>query len=439
MQGNFSQVVCGMQIIDKGAEAKLVQTLAEIKEAAEGWQGVVFSFASLLEQYRNDYQIKIALNMLKDVLKNEEVTVFLCADRTTMLLCQHTQKQLVEKAVFQLRYLFMDDPLAYTPDGEENPAFCQIYPLDTQFEGFSAIARGKMLGGVRAKQAAAPTAQQAAAPAAPGSPKPQGESLLKQVTRQIVGASSKFFTASNLATIERDLANADLSTVVRRQPVCAAIPDMMVRRVFDELYINIAHLRQILHVDADLLSNRWLFKYLTELLDQRMLKMLRHDPMRYLELPVSLNLNIRTLMSDAFLEFDEFVKPSVKVSVVIEIQISDVFEDMRAFHLARDTVQKLGYRICLDGLSDLSFAQVDRDRLGFDLVKLQWNADMPSDVQSGENRRIYEAVKAAGANRVILTRCDNRKAVDYGQAMGVSLFQGRYLDKLMNPMSKVEN
>ena len=421
-----------MQVVDKGAEAKLVQTLAELKESPAGWDGVVFAFSSLMEQYRNDYQIKIALNMLKDVLKNENVTVYLCADRTTVLLCSNTPKQLIDKAIFQLRYLFMDDPLAYTADGEENAAFCQSYPLAKQFDAFSAIARGKMLGGMRPKTAGATP------PTVAPAPKQQSESLLKQVTRQIVGAS-KFFTASNLATIERDLGNADLSTVVRRQPVCAAIPDMMVRRVFDELYINIAHLRQILHVDADLLSNRWLFKYLTELLDQRMLKMLRHDPMRYLELPVSMNLNIRTLMSDAFLEFDEFVKPSVKVSVVIEIQVADVFEDMRAFHMARDTVQKLGYRICLDGLSDLSFPQVDRDRLGFDLVKLQWNADMPSDVQSGENRRIYETVKAAGANRVILTRCDNRKAVDYGQAMGISLFQGRYLDKLMNPMSKVEN
>lgn len=424
-----------MQVIDKGAEAKLVQTLADVKEAPANWQGVVFSLSSLMEQYRNDYQIKIAVNMLKDVLKNEQVTVFLCADRTTVLLCNGTPKHLLDKAIFQLRYLFMDDPLAYTADGEENPAFCQNYPLSTQFDAFAAIARGKMLGGVRPKTtpAAAPASD---APVA----RPQGESLLKQVTRQIASASPlKFFTASNLATIERDLANADLSTVVRRQPVCAAIPDMMVRRVFDELYINISHLRQVLRVDADLLSNRWLFKYLTELLDQRMLKMLRHDPMRYLDLPVSMNLNIRTLMSDAFLEFDEFVKPSVKVSVVIEIQIADVFEDMRAFLMARDTVQKLGYRICLDGLSDLSFPQVDRERLGFDLIKLQWNADMPSDVQSGENRRIFETVKAAGPNRVILTRCDNRKAVDYGQAMGISLFQGRYLDKLMNPMSKVEN
>jgi EAL domain-containing protein (putative c-di-GMP-specific phosphodiesterase class I) len=436
-----------MQIFDKGAEAKLVQTLAELKEAPGQWSGVVFAFAGLMEQYRSDYQIKIALNMLKDVLKNEEASVYVCADRTTVLLCDKVSRQVIDKAVFQLRYLFMDDPLAYTVEGEENPEFCMVYELDQSYDAFAAFARNKMLGGMRGGRplpggvpapsaASAPAAQPAAAR---GGHHGGGDiGILKQVTRQIAGAS-KFFTASSLASVERDLSHADLSNVLRRQPVCAAIPDMMVRRVFDELYINIAHLRQALHVDTDLLSNRWLFKYLTELLDIRMLNMLSREPTKYLELPVSLNLNLRTLMSDAFLQFDQVVKPSVKVSLVIELQVSDVFEDMRAFHMARETVQKLGYRMCLDGLSDLSFVQVDRERLGFDLVKLQWNADISADVRGGANRRILEVVKAAGANRVILTRCDNRQAVDYGQAMGLSLFQGRYLDKLMNPLSRVEN
>ncbi len=72
-------------------------------------------------------------------------------------------------------------------------------------------------------------------------------------------------------------------------------------------------------------------------------------------------------------------------------------------------------------------------------MKLQWNADIASDLQTSENRRIADAIKRCGPNRVILTRCDNRKAVDYGQALGISLFQGRYLDKLMNPLSRVEN
>ena len=422
-----------MQLVSVGAEAKLVEFLSSIREDASGWLGVCFAFSSLMEQYRSEYQIKIALNMIKDLLKQEEGQVYVCKDATVYVLVKGTQKQQLEKVVFQLRYLFMDDPLAYTSDGEENPAFCVMHDLVTDFDAFSALARAKMLEGKRGRDAALPPAASSAVAAKSGG-------FLQQVKQIASSAGSmRFLNATSLAHMERDLTNADLTTVMRRQPVCAAIPDMMVRRVFDELYINITHLRQMMRVEADLLSNRWLFKYLTELLDYRVLHMIQHNPARYMELPISLNLNVKTLMSDEFLEFDASIKPSVKVSVVVELQISDVFEDMRAFIMARNAVQKLGYRVCLDGLSDLSFTQVDREKLGFDLVKLQWNADIPSDLQTRENKKIADMIKSCGPNRVILNRCDNRKAVDYGQALGISLFQGRYLDKLMNPLAKVEN
>ncbi|MGB1539953.1 MAG: hypothetical protein ACPG80_03250, partial [Rickettsiales bacterium] len=136
---------------------------------------------------------------------------------------------------------------------------------------------------------------------------------------------------------------------------------------------------------------------------------------------------------------DAAIKPSVKVSIVLELQISDVFSDMEAFLVAKDSVQKMGYRVCLDGLTSLSFTQVDRAQLGFDLAKLQWNADAVADLNSAENRALAKAVDRAGPNRVILCRCDNRQAIDYGQAMGISLFQGRFLDRMIDPNAKVEN
>ncbi len=428
-----------MQLVTVGAEVKLVEALAELKEQATGWSGIWFGFAELMEQYKSEYQIKIALNMVKDLLKNEEGTVYLCKDSTVFVMTHNTTRQQLEKVVFQLRYLFMDDPLAYTDDGEENPDFSVMFDLATEFEGFANLARGKMLGNKRGGGRPLPVRSAETVSAKDVASSASGSGFLQQV-KQIASAGSKrFLNAAGLANMERDLINADLTTVMRRQPVCAAIPDMMVRRVFDELYINITHLRQMMRVDADLLSNRWLFKYLTELLDYRVLHMIQKNPTRYLELPISLNLNVKTLLSDEFLEFDASIKPSVKVSVVVELQISDVFEDMRAFILARNSVQKLGYRVCLDGLTDLSFPLVDREKLGFDLVKLQWNADIPSDLQTKENKKIADMIKVCGPNRVILNRCDNRKAVDYGQALGISLFQGRYLDKLMNPLAKIEN
>ena len=49
--------------------------------------------------------------------------------------------------------------------------------------------------------------------------------------------------------------------------------------------------------------------------------------------------------------------------------------------VARREVQKLGYRVCLDGLTSLNIAQVNREKLGVDLLKLQWNSDDTADLQ----------------------------------------------------------
>jgi EAL domain-containing protein (putative c-di-GMP-specific phosphodiesterase class I) len=386
----------------------------------------VFAFSQLLEHYRSEYQIKIAVNLLNDLLGDRDGALYVCEDSTIFVVVRNLPKPQQDKMVFQLRYLFMDDPLAYTPEGDENPDFCQHYVLDQDWQEAMDILKRRLVMRVRKNQS--------------GLPRSLRQNLPELPEQKIVKArEARMLNASSLASIEKELLGVDLTPILRRQPICAAIPDTAIRSVFDEMYINIAHLRKTLSIDVDLLSNRWLFKYLTQILDDKMLELIAKDTSRYLSTPISLNLNIPTLLSHRFTEFDAKLKPGMKVSVVIELQIADVFADMSAFLYAKDTVQKLGYRVCLDGVTEQSFPQIDRQRLGFDLIKLQWNADSEADAKSDYNRKLQEAIRACGSNRVILTRCDNQKAVDYGHALGLSLFQGRYLDQMMNPKATVQN
>ncbi len=254
-----------------------------------------------------------------------------------------------------------------------------------------------------------------------------------------VASDSSGLSAAKLALIESGLRMVDIQSAIRRQPVCAVLPETRIRRVFDELYINITHLRRMVNSDVDFLSNRWLFKYITHILDERMIELLRSKRERYLDNPISINLNVETLLSSWFAEFDASISPANKVSIIIEIPVVDIFADMAGFMLARSEVQKLGYRVCLDGLTTASFTSINREKLGLDLVKMQWNADIYGDLKSYESKALIDAVQATGTNRLILCRCDNKSAVEYGQALGISLYQGRYLDGLLNPTSKVEN
>lgn len=408
-----------LKIVNRDTEARLVERVEAVGADAKAWRGLHFQFSRLLEHYRSDYQVKIAINLLSDLLKTADGTLFLCADSDIFILVKGAQKHVIEKVVFQLRYLFMDDPLAYNTEGQEGVDFCHIYDLSVAWEDFMRACRRKF--GHNAKQEVTETIMQAGVDAARGA----NANRIKALTPQ------------RLSSFERDLLPADISRTLRRQPVCAAQQGKKIRKVFDEIYINISHLRQLLLADVDMMSNRNLFKYITQILDTKVLEWLRRQ--QSFETPVSLNLNVTTLLSEAFAKFDAALKPSDKVSVVIEIHVSDVFQDMEAFLTARRMLQKEGYRVCLDGLTPVSFMQVNREQLGFDLAKLQWTADQESDLGSRENRALVEAVKRCGPSRVILCRCDTRQAIDFGHGMGISLFQGRFLDKVINPNAKVEN
>lgn len=402
-----------MLVINRNPEARLVETLAEIRDECETWSAVVFHLHLLADQYRSEYQLKIALNLAHDLLSSSEGRIFSFPDGAVAVLCNNITGVLTNKLIFQLRYLCMDDPLAYNEDGYENPDFCTIFRLGADWQKCMNFATRRMTTTARGEKSE-------------GTPENRVKGHLP-------------FSASRLATIERDLAQLDLTPALRRQPVCALVPGGPIKRVFDELYINMMHLRQLLKVDVDFLSNKWLFKSLTQLLDERVMALVKNDSARQLAQPVSININLEALLTDWFAEFDAALAPSQKVAVVFEVPVVDVFADMAAYNYARESVQRLGYRICIDGLTTQSFLHIDRDRLRADLVKLQWNADVAADLTTPENAMLHTAIEKCGANRVILCRCDNKQAVDYGLALKLSLFQGRYLDSFINPQATQSN
>lgn len=402
------------------AEVRLVERVAQLKADSMAWRLVHFRFGLLQDIYRSEYQRKIVMNVIKDHLNDSDGGLFMLSDGDVAVLVAHVQRQQIEKLVFQLRYLFSDDPLAYTIDGLENPEFFQVYDLSVNWAEGYQFAKSKLVQSAR-RDGSHPDAA-------------------KMVDGQPSAASGpKTLTPTRLAELEKELPRTDLSRVLRRQPIVAFKQGGELRKVFDEFYINIPHLQKLLMSDVNLTGNRWLFKYLTQLLDQRMLETLGRRPSMYFEIPASLNLNIDTILSDRFVEFDNLIKPATRVSVVIEIQIADVFANVDGFLRARDAIQKMGYRVCLDGLTHYSFTQVEREKLGFDLAKLQWHTDMETLLDDEEKARFRAMINRYGPNRLILCRCDDKTAVDFGRAFGIPLFQGRYLDYLLNPTAKVVN
>jgi hypothetical protein len=449
-----------MQLYDRAAEMQVMKKLAEIRDVPIGWQAIHFHLSHLMEEYKNEYQSKIAINLMHDLLKKYEGGIYLLENNDMLVICYKLEKTIQNKLIFQIRYLYMDDPLAYSGNGQENQELCTVYELKHSWKAFyemytkymstarrsvNSLGRPvkstidpesaplKINEGAAANPENKVLASAADAPRTPAisksSGKPAGSEAAKPAPAQPKG----------LESVVEELRNVDLSPVIRKQPVCAVLSNMTIRRVFDEVYTLIPQLRSTVKIESEYFSNRWLFKYVTSILDQRVLQLLREKPEQHLKDPISININAETLLSSWFTEFDAAINPTARISIVFEIPVLDAFADMTAFNLARQEVQKLGYRVCLDGLTTESFHNISREQLGVDLVKVQWNADVQSDLNSQENKELGDAVRAAGSNRVILCRCDNRSAIEFGHALGISLFQGRYIDSLLDPTSKVNN
>ena len=401
-----------MLTIVKDSETTLITMVNSLKDSPEGYYALHFHFAQLQESSRSEFQIKIALNVVYDLLKEVEGGIFVCADSDIIIIYEGEDRTLLEKVIFQLRYLLMDDPLAYSRPGVENDDFCSVYMLEFQWRDFLAVCKKKLADAME---------------------------LLAKTKQKETVKPVKPLTPALLTRIENDLKTMDISLIMRNQAVCAAVKNNNVKPIFDEVYVNIPHLRQLIAEDINLTSNKTLFRYLTEILDKNVLTLLRNKHLIYLNKPVSINLNIESFFSEEFEQFDMALSPKVKSAVVFEINIADVFSDISSFLLAKDYVKKAGYRVCLDGLNSHSFLLVNRAELGFDLAKVLWNADLESALGNEENQRLYQAIQKCGQNRVILCRCDSQYAIEYGHALGISLFQGRYIDRILYPTSKVVN
>ena len=371
-----------------------------------GRRAIIIHLSRLRADNRRTHHVRIAVNTFETLVRRFEGQIFVLHNADIVFICKNASITVIDEAVQKLRYLFGDDPLAAELEEHDADPFATWYDLECDYDAFRAVVeqrheeaarRGKRLPG-----------------AATGTDGEERQAMDPQALAELVGI----------------VAAADLSNVMRRQAICAMGPDDTPKPVLREIYISIPDLRDAVLPHHDIASNRWLFQYLTQALDKRMLAMLRRNDDQAIAHSYSLNLNVSTLLSPEFAAFDQSLRAGARGSIVIELQKIDIFADLGAFLFARDFVKDRGYRLCLDGLSGMTLPFIDRERLGVDLVKLFWSPDLVDTHRPDRTNEFHAALERVGKSRVILARCDSEEAVRFGLSSGLRLFQGRHVDRL---------
>ena len=402
-----------MQSFHEGgvAIAQMVNFARRLERNSYGWRVVHLHLSRLRAPNRRDFQIRIAANEFEPLLRSTRGDLFQLGNGDLVYFWQGEGMAEVDKVLLKLRYLFSDDPLVSgaegnldeteqdeTPAGDQ-PSFCTWHDLEVGYDDF----------------------------------REQIERLLHDQTGRRAagqGAASKPLDPAMLARVEQTLANADVSSLLRRQPICALLPGHPPRPIFHETHLAIGEMAKRLVPGVDLTADPWLFQRLAETLDRRLLHCLIQQGRSECG-AFSVNLRLATLLSPDFLKFDEqFRRPDrdERSEMVIELQLVDIYAELGAYLFMRDFVRERGYRICVDGLHYLHMPLINRKRLGADLVKLIWNPDLLGETSEQRLAELRTAIKAAGIDRIILCRCDSAQAISWGQAQGIRMFQGHYLD-----------
>jgi hypothetical protein len=383
-----------------GAEVRLMRHVRRLGQPRSGVRALHFHLSRLQRHHRRDKHLKIVANMLDALAKPFAGKLFQLGGGDVVMICKGARRKTLEEAVAVIRYLFGDDPLTWHDEGS---AFCSLFDLEHDYERFLSLVEG--LRAAQPRQRTVPAARGAAQ-------RPQRRPLDPEHLGHILGVVNR----------------ADLSSVVRRQTIWSLPAGAEAQPLFDEVFVSIEELGQALAPEYQLGNDRWLFQYLTQALDRRVLWLLARDyPVARHSL--SLNVNVATLLSPEFSDFEEYLPVRARGNILLELQLADIWSDFGAYLFAENLAKQHGYRLLLDGVRFRSLPYIDAQRLGADYLKLVWD-DALLQLDRDSVLEFRAALDRVLPTRVILMRCDRAEAVQFGQSAGISLFQGWHIDRL---------
>ncbi|HYE01096.1 MAG TPA: hypothetical protein VEH84_17055 [Alphaproteobacteria bacterium] len=236
-------------------------------------------------------------------------------------------------------------------------------------------------------------------------------------------------TLEELAKLERSMAIFDLSPFLLNQPLISIAGEKQNEADYYELYISIKHLQERLSPNFDIAANKWLFNYFTTNLDSSVLKALNHGLNFIRGKRIGINVNLSTVISSAFIKFDERLPMDFRGNVVLEINKGDMLENLGLYQEVIEFAADRQYTVCIDGLNAFWVASLNLENMGADYAKIFWSPDMSE--MHPDMKRDFQSRLQNTDTKFILSRCDTVTSLVFAQKMGIPLVQGRAVDNIL--------
>lgn len=375
------------------------------------FKALYLNIHNLEENVRSVQNKKAIASILLPLVKNSQAKVFALPNEDVLVVFDKQAEDEVASSLVHIRFLLHEDSRVKNAATLEESGIAVFYDLVAEEADFSK----KIVTACHENPVKNIQPQE-----------PRKVSFFNTSVRQF----HKELTTELLAKVQKIISVADFSSFIRRQAICAVIGKSAPQRVFEEVFVSIPDMRDSLLPEVDITSNPWLFLALTETLDKRVLEIIsRHDDGSLIG-NFSVNINVSTILSDDFLRFDDSINGSMRQSIILELQLIDIFSDIRSFILAKTFAKARGYKICIDGITVDKLKYLNRTNLDCDLMKIVWHPSFVDVIN--EDKHFMDYMNKAERAKIILCRIDDANAIETGNSLGINLYQGRYVQRLLN-------
>lgn len=438
-------------------EEVLLEYLKSLKKHQKDRKAVFVHLSSLARGTLNQASPKAAIRFFQPLLRKFDGQLYEMSNGDLFCALHKASQATIDEAVFHVRVLYRDDEnLKSLMDQGREEGFCSWFDVEKEYKELVDVSKKRLLdpeakrgplvladsvfdtlkntvsGGNREESNPASSTKKSGyrTTAVPAGPKK------KMRYFEIVPPSAKplparSFNPADLVKLEKALESADLEEFIIRQPIELVTPDKKKAPVFGDRFIPLKNIQDKLMPGCALDSDPWLVQWLREYIDKKAISYLGEtEATKGQALASCVPISLGTFKSESFLDFHKRCGVGKNHRMILEFPIHDILANIGGYLTIRQEARDLGYRICIGRLNPYSFCCLNRDMLGADFEKITWDKYFVQEKPTPWYTAFTERVKATGPDRVILCKCDDLAALEFGLGAKMVLFQGKYIESL---------
>ncbi|MBP5533971.1 MAG: hypothetical protein J6Y03_00485 [Alphaproteobacteria bacterium] len=380
-------------------EEQAIEAIQRIETLNVPFCAVYVAMSKLQPENRGYHQLEIVSKIFEPLLNHAQARLFLLSNHDFLLLTANPVLDAIDDILYQIKGLFSDD---FFISSQSAGAFEQIFFLDKDKDTLLDLLQPKV--------------------------KAQPKNLESVVSDLSETALVKELTPEVLEKLLYQIEQNKSKNFIRRQSIISFEKNKKNEEVGQEFFTSLLELQNAYAPHLNLTADKALFTMLMDTLDKQMLSALCDLDLKAWPSLVSINLNVQSIFLPIF---DKMLPKMSGRQLMIEFQMSDILHDLALYRKAYTKLKQNNILVALDAITINELEMIPMTSFNADCFKIFWSAKLSED-----KPLLTKFLKEQTGKKIILSRCGSEEALLFGRQMGISLFQGHFVDTLLAAICK---